>query len=158
MAHLLGEFDCKIDAKGRVMIPTALKKQLPTEAQERFVVNRGFEKCLVLYPQNEWLVISNEINQLNLYNKQNRDFARYFFRGATELQLDSACRILLPKTLLEYADIKSDLVLFAYANRIEIWSKDVYEGLLTDEPADFANLAEIVMGKKEIGGNKNDLS
>ncbi len=151
MSHLLGEFECKIDAKGRVMLPTALKKQLPTEAQERFVVNRGFEKCLVLYPYNEWQKISNEINQLNLYNKQNRDFARYFFRGATEIQLDATSRILFPKTLLDYAGVQSDVILFAYANRIEVWSKDTYENLLTDESADFSNLAEMVMGKKTLG-------
>ena len=151
MSHLLGEFECKIDAKGRVMLPTALKKQLPTEAQEKFVVNRGFEKCLVLYPYNEWQKISNEINQLNLYNKQNRDFARYFFRGATEIQLDATSRILFPKTLLDYAGVQSDVILFAYANRIEVWSKDTYENLLTDESADFSNLAEMVMGKKTLG-------
>ncbi len=149
MTQFLGEYECKLDPKGRLMLPAGLKKQLSPEAQDRFVINRGFEKCLVLYPLNEWKVISDEVNQLNLYAKKNREFARYFFRGASELALDNTNRLLLPKTLLEYASIEKDLVLFAYSNRIEVWSKFNYDSMLNDEPEDFANLAEEVMGKKQ---------
>ncbi len=147
MSHFLGEYECKIDPKGRVMLPAGLKKQLSPEAQDRLVINRGFEKCLVLYPLNEWKIISDEVNSLNLYSKKNREFARYFFRGASELTLDANNRFLLPKNLLEYASIEKDLVLFAYSNRIEVWSKASYDSLLNDEPEDFASLAEEVMGK-----------
>ncbi len=146
MANFLGEFDCKLDAKGRLMMPTGLRKQLDPEAQERFVLNRGFEKCLVLYPKNEWQQISAEINKLNQYVKKNREFIRYFYRGATELGLDNNGRILLPKRLTGYGAIAKQVVLFAYSNRIEIWDKNTYDNLLTDEPDDFANLAEEVMG------------
>lgn len=146
MANLLGEYECKIDAKGRIMVPASLKKQVPPEAEERFVINRGFEKCLVLYPMNEWRDISEEINKLNLYVKKNRDFVRYFQRGATELHLDGNNRLLLPKNLLGYADISKTIVLFAYSNRIEVWDKEIYINLLTDEPEDFSTLAEDVMG------------
>lgn len=149
MSQFLGEFECKLDPKGRVMLPAGLKKQLSPEAQDRFVINRGFEKCLVLYPLNEWKVISEEVNQLNLYAKKNREFARYFFRGATELSMDTTNRLLLPKPLLDYASIDKDLVLFAYSNRIEVWSKANYESLLNDEPDDFASLAEEVMAKNK---------
>jgi MraZ protein len=155
MTQFIGEFECKVDPKGRVMVPAGLKKQLSPEALDKFVVNRGFEKCLVLYPSNEWTKISAEVNKLNLYNKKNRDFARYFFRGATELTMDAAGRVLLPKALLEYAGVESDLVLFAYSNRIELWSKANYDNLLTDEPEDFASLAEEVMGKST---NTDELS
>ncbi len=155
MTQFIGEFECKVDPKGRVMVPAGLKKQLSPEALDKFVVNRGFEKCLVLYPSNEWTRISAEVNKLNLYNKKNRDFARYFFRGATELTMDAAGRVLLPKALLEYAGVESDLVLFAYSNRIELWSKANYDNLLTDEPEDFASLAEEVMGKST---NTDELS
>ena len=152
MANFIGEFECKIDMKGRILLPAGLKKQLSPEAQEKFVVNRGFEKCLVLYPFNEWTTISTEINQLNLYTKKNRDFVRYFYRGATELALDNTNRLLFPKQLLEYADIDKDVVLFAYSNRIEIWAKALYDNLLTDEPEDFSQLAEDVMGANAKGG------
>lgn len=157
MTNLIGEFECKIDEKGRLIIPAALKKQLPPEAEDKFVINRGFEKCLVLYPRNEWKIISDEINQLNLYNKKNRDFVRYFFRGATEMALDSNSRILVPKTLLDYATINKEIVLFAYSNRIELWAKETYDTLLSDEPEDFATLAEEVMGKNK-SGDHNELS
>lgn len=146
MTQFLGEYECKIDSKGRVMLPVGLRKQVSPEAQERFVINRGFEKCLALYPHNEWQRISAEVNKLNLYNKKNRDFARYFFRGATELALDGNGRLLMPRSLLEYADIKAEVVLFAYSNRIEVWDKQLYDNLLTDEPEDFSALAEDVMG------------
>lgn len=157
MTNLIGEFECKIDEKGRLIIPAALKKQLPPEAEDKFVINRGFEKCLVLYPRNEWKTISDEINQLNLYNKKNRDFVRYFFRGATELTLDGSSRILVPKSLLDYAAVSKEIVLFAFSNRIELWAKEAYDSLLSDEPEDFATLAEEVMGKNKPG-DANELS
>ena len=146
MTNFIGEFDCKLDAKGRLMVPSGLRKQLDPAANESFVINRGFEKCLVLYPKNDWERISSEVNQLNQYVKKNREFIRYFYRGATELSLDGNGRILLPKRLQEYGGVGKDVVLFAYSDRIEIWDKDTYENLLTDEPDDFANLAEEVMG------------
>ncbi len=145
--HLLGEFECKVDSKGRFLLPSGLKKQLGESDQERFVVNRGLENNLTLYPESEWLQISREVNALNLYNKKNREFARYFFRGATELKLDSAGRLLLPRQLIEYGGIGREIVLFAYGQRIEIWDKESYEKMMANEPDDFSSLAEEVMGK-----------
>jgi MraZ protein len=156
MTQLLGEYDCKLDSKGRVLFPSGLRKQLHPEVQDRFVVNRGFEECLSLYPYDEWQNITREIDKLNLYVEKNRKFVRYFYRGATELQLDSNSRLLLPKKLLEWADIEKTVVLFAYANRVEIWDKDKYENLLTDEPEDFADLAEEVMGNPETPQDENN--
>lgn len=147
----LGEFEVTLDAKGRVMIPAQLKRQLPDKAHNKFVINRGFEKCLVLYPSNDWEIISAEVNKLNLYVKDNRDFARYFYRGATELTLDGNNRILFPKSLTEYAAIEKDVVLFAYSNRIEVWSKKLYLTQMDEEPRDFVKLAEKVMGKINEG-------
>ena len=146
MTNFIGEFECKLDAKGRLMLPSSLRKQLDPAAQERFVMNRGFEKCLVLYPKNDWKYISEEVNKLNQYVKKNREFIRYFYRGATELGLDGTGRMLFPKRMLEYAGVAKEVVLFAYGNRIEVWDKDTYNGLLTDEPDEFATLAEEVMG------------
>lgn len=149
MTGFIGEFDCKVDAKGRVMMPTALRKQLDPESQERFVMNRGFEPCLVLYPKTVWSKISAEISKLNQYRKKNREFIRYFYRGASELGLDGTGRILFPKRMMTYAGISKEVVLFAYFDRIEIWDKKTYDNLLTDEPDDFSNLAEEVMGAKD---------
>ncbi len=146
MSHFLGEFDCKLDAKGRMMIPSSLKKQLPKIEQEGLVINRGFEKHLVCYTKKEWDKIIDELSKLNPYEKRTREFIRYFTRGATELTLDSANRVLLPKILLEYADIQADVVISCQLNRIEIWAKDVYETQMDNEPKNFAKLAEEVMG------------
>lgn len=151
MSNFIGEFDCKVDVKGRFLLPSGLKKQISPDAKEKFVVNRGFEKHLTLYPWNEWQKISAEVNKLNLFVKKNRVFHRMFNNGATELELDATSRLLLPKSLMDYAGIDKDIVLFAYSNRIEIWSTAEYNKMLNDDSVDFGSLAEDVMGDKIIG-------
>lgn len=146
MSQFLGEFDCKLDVKGRMMIPTNLKKQLPEAEREGLVINRGFEKNLVIYTRKEWDKIVEDLSKLNSYEKKTREFIRYFTRGASELSLDSANRVLLPKSLLDYAGIGNDVVLSCQFNKIEVWAKDSYDAQLDNEPENFANLAEEVMG------------
>ena len=146
MANFLGEFECKLDSKGRIALPAALRKQLPPEAEGRLVVNRGFEQHLVLYPLPEWRRVTAELDGLNLYVKKHREFVRYFHRGATELELDGSGRLLLPRRLLDYAGILDAVILLAYAHRIECWDPTLYDQLLSNEPADFAGLAEEIMG------------
>ncbi|MFD0941946.1 division/cell wall cluster transcriptional repressor MraZ [Pedobacter boryungensis] len=149
MIQLLGEFDCKLDAKGRLMVPSSLKKQLPSVEQEGLVINRGFEKHLVIYPKKVWESIVAELSKLNQYEKKTREFIRFFTRGATELSLDASGRVLLPKSLLEFAGINGDVVLACQFDKIEVWSKAAYDNLLDNEPENFANLAEEVMGGKD---------
>jgi len=146
MASLVGEYGCKLDAKGRFLFPAALRKQLDPGAQEAFMMNRGFEKCLSLYPMNEWEKVSARLEKLNLFKPANRKFFRLFHNGAQNLSLDNAGRILIPKTLMEYAGIKKEAVLIAYADRIEVWDKLAYENWLGDNTDDFADLADLVMG------------
>ncbi len=152
MANLFGEFVCKLDAKGRFMIPAGLVRQLSQGDHDRFVINRGFEKNLTLYPESEWQKITREINSLNLYNKKNREFVRYFYRGASELNCDSSNRLLVPRPLIDYAGLDKEVVLFAFGNRIEVWSKAMYESTMSVEPEDFSELAEDVMGR--VNNNK----
>lgn len=151
MSQLHGEYPCTLDAKGRLIIPAALKKQLPKAAKNSFFINRGFEKCCVLYPSNEWNKIAEEINKLSDYIKKEREFKRYFLRGASQLTMDTASRVLIPKTLQDYAALGTDVVLLAYGNKIELWSEKQYKKMLSEEPADFSALAEEVMSKKEGG-------
>lgn len=158
MSCLIGEFECKVDAKGRFMLPSGLIKQLSEDDRKSFVINRGFEKNLTLYPQSEWSKISREVLALNQYIKKNIVFVRYFFRGATEVVPDNSNRILITKSLLEYAGVKGDLVLFAYGQKIEIWAKESYEAVLQSEPDDFAQLAEEVMGKLSNPSSNENLS
>nr|MBC7613527.1 division/cell wall cluster transcriptional repressor MraZ [Pseudopedobacter sp.] len=148
MSQLIGEFDCKLDAKGRLMVPSGLKKQLPAVDAEGLVIHRGFEKHLTIYAKAEWDKITAELAQLNSFEKKTREFIRYFTRGATELSLDASGRVLLPKSLLEYAGIGAEVVLACQFNKIEVWAKDVYDTQLDNEPENFANLAEEVMGER----------
>lgn len=156
MVQLLGEFDCKLDAKGRLMVPSSLKKQLPNVEQDGLIINRGFEKHLVIYPRNVWQKIVEDLSKLNAYEQKTREFIRYFTRGATELTLDAAGRVNLPKSLLESVGISTntELVLACQFDKIEVWSKTAYEALFDQEPENFSKLAEEIMGnlnKREDG-------
>ncbi|MDX2002662.1 MAG: division/cell wall cluster transcriptional repressor MraZ [Chitinophagales bacterium] len=142
----LGEHLCSLDNKGRLKLPVGLKSQLAPENNGRFVLNRGFEKCLTLYPWDEWQRISAKVNKLNTFVKKNRDFARFFFRGATELVLDSTDRLNLPKHLMDLAGIKNEALLTARANIIEIWEPKAYEAVVNEDSDQYSDLAGEVMG------------
>lgn len=153
MYQLTGEYECKMDAKGRLKLPSGLIRQLGGASTLSFVVNRGFEQCLMLYPKEVWDKKTNEVNQLNIYNPKERQFIRYFYRGATEVTTDGADRILVPKSLFEYANLDKEVVLNAYHEQIEIWAKDKYEVMLKSEPEDFSALAAEVFGNRSLPGN-----
>ena len=144
--QLLGEHECKVDAKGRVRVPSPLLKQLGELENYDFVVNRGMDKHLNLYPKETWGMLSAKVQKLNKFVRKNMQFIRFFFRGATPVSTDSSDRILLPKSLLEYAGIGKEVVLFAHSDRVEIWAKENYHGFLDEEPENYADIAEEVMG------------
>lgn len=152
MIGFLGEYEATIDAKGRFLLPAGFKKQLPTDAPARFVINRGFEKCLTLYPLQSWEPIFSEISQLNDFDPKVREFRRYFLNGATEVELDTAGRLLLPKNLMPYAALEKDIVLVSAVNKIEIWDKKKYDQFFDSyTPESFSTLANEVMNKKADG-------
>jgi MraZ protein len=149
MLNFHGEYECRIDDKGRIILPAGLKKQVPPEAQDKFIINRGFETCLVIYPMNIWDEVSKEVNELSQFTEDHRVMARNFNRGASELQLDASNRILIPKSLLDYAKIEKDLILSAYAKKIEVWGKEEYEKNLNLTNQEYSKLAEKVLGNKK---------
>lgn len=154
MKSFIGEFDCKVDDKGRFALPAGIKRQVDPAAQETFVINRGFENCLVLYPMNEWdKQMAKVRKRVNLFEKKGRAFMRMFQNGATMVTLDSSGRINLPPTLMKYAGLKKDMLLFAYADRMELWDKARYEQEMSDGLAGFADLAEELLGNPEDGGD-----
>lgn len=156
MNYLIGEYECKLDAKGRMVVPAALKRQLPDVERDGLVVNRGFEQNLVIYTRKEWNKILKQLSRLNQFQPKNRDFVRKFMSGATELMLDSAGRVLLPKGLLEYAEIGSELVLACNLEKIEVWAKVAYDkqmGKLSED--DFSDLAAQVMGGFDLEGGQD---
>jgi len=147
VVNLIGTYECKADAKGRLMMPVAFKKQLSPVLQEGFVLKRSvFQTCLELYPMAEWNLLMQKINKLNRFKKKNNDFIRRFTAGVKIVEIDSAGRLLIPKDLVGFASIKKELVLSSAVNIIEIWDKDLYEKAIDDAAVDFADLAEEVMG------------
>lgn len=149
MTNYIGEYACKVDAKGRVVLPMGLLKQFPEGQRESFVINRSvFRRCLVLYPMELWNETMNDLGRLNRFVKENDDFIRMFTNGAVKVEVDGSKRILLPKRLSDYAGIRNDLVFTANLNKIEIWSDQGHEGVMGEFDADgFAQLAEKVMGR-----------
>lgn len=146
MIGFLGEYEATVDAKGRFLLPAAIKKKLPEDAPGEFVINRGFEKCLSLYPVKNWQPIFEGISKLNDFDPKVREFRRYFFNGATELELDSAGRLLIPPNLREHASIERDIVIVGSVQKIEIWDSRKYKEFFeTMTPTAFSELAKEVL-------------
>lgn len=146
MTSLIGEFDCKVDAKGRFMFPVNLRKQLEEVFEKGFVINRNLhQKCLVLYPINEWNKLNKKLSKLNRLIKANDVFVRKFTGGATAADADTTGRVLLPKALVDYASITTDIKVLGSNNVIEIWDKTLYDQFLAQD-VDIEKLAEDVLG------------
>ena len=154
MIGFLGEFEATLDAKGRFLLPAGFKKQLPEEEVNRFVINRGFEKCLALYPVKNWEPLFADISRLNDFDPRVREFRRYFLNGATFVEPDSAGRLLVPPNLKDHAGLEKDIVLVAAVNKIEIWDSNKYKQFFESySPDAFSNLANEVMNKKPGSDN-----
>ncbi len=152
MTNFIGDYICKIDIKGRVMLPAALKKQMSTTDTERFVIKKDiFASCLVLYPMEEWERQNRIIRaKVNPYKKEHNQFLRAFYKGTADVVLDGNNRLLIPRRLLDIigTNIK-EVVLAGQYNKIEIWSKDAYDRIDgTDD--EFASLAEKILGNLNL--------
>ncbi len=149
MINILGTYECKLDTKGRLMFPVQFKTQMGDAVSAGFVIKRSiFKKCLELFPLANWQMESAKVNQLNMFNKKNADFATKFMAGVKLVELDGTSRLLIPKDLMKYGRITKEVVLTSVVNRIEIWDKEAYEKAVDYDPDDFADLAEEVMVDK----------
>jgi MraZ protein len=148
MLSLFGGHDCTLDAKGRVLIPGALKKQLMPVLNEGFIIKRSmFQQCLELYPMPVWDKQMRQIHKLNRFIKKNNDFIRLFMAGVHPVELDSAGRLQIPRDLVFFADLKADIVLSSQTEIMEIWDKAKYEVFnSSSDDIDKEKLAEEVMG------------
>lgn len=146
MAGLVGEFEVRLDSKGRFLFPSGLRKQLPVSSQRDFMLNKGFEDCLTLYPLPDWESVSERLSKMNLFKPKNRMFYRLFHQGAKQISLDNAGRILIPTTHMQRVGLEQDVMLIAYNDRIEIWDKAKYFEMIEVNMTDFADLADEVMG------------
>ncbi|MCD8405342.1 division/cell wall cluster transcriptional repressor MraZ [Tenacibaculum dicentrarchi] len=150
MINLTGTYQCKIDAKGRLMLSSVFKKQLFTVLKNGFIIKRSvFQPCLELYPTLEWNLVMQKLHKLNRFVKKNNDFIRRFTAGVKPLEIDASGRLLIPKDLCLFAGIEKKVVLCSAVNIIEIWDKERYEKVIDDAVVDFADLAEEIMGNIE---------
>ena len=138
----MGEYSHTIDTKGRLIVPSKFREQLGNE----FVVTKGLDGCLFVYPNEEWKNIEEKFRNIPLTTKDARKFSRFFFAGAASCEVDKQGRILLPAVLREFADITKDAVLIGVGNRIEIWSRDRWEGTVT-----YQDMEEITRHMAELG-------
>jgi len=155
VVNLIGTYECKADVKGRLMVPSPVKKQLSAVLQEGFVLKRSvFQSCLELYPMSEWNLMMQKVNKLNKFVKKNNDFIRRFTAGVKVIELDSSGRLLIPKDLHSFAGISKEVVLSSAVNIIEIWDKKRYEKAIDETAVDFEALTEDVMGNENMMGDE----
>ena len=147
MINIVGTYECKVDSKARILLPSPLKKQLQTVLKEGFVVKRSvFQNCLEIYPMQEWNLVVSQVNRLNRFVKKNNEFIRAFLAGLKVVDVDSSGRLLIPKDLLLFANLNKEVVLSSSVNMIEIWDKEDYETSVAETLEDFDKLTEDVMG------------
>jgi MraZ protein len=148
MVNFLGTYECKVDAKGRLMFPSSLKNQMGEAVKQGFVIKRSiFKKCIELFPSENWRNESSMVSKLNMFNRKNAEFVTKFMAGVKPVELDGTGRLLIPKDLVKYGGIAKEIVLTSVVNRFEIWDKSAYETAMDYDPDDFAKLAEEVMGE-----------
>ena len=150
MAGFKGQAEYAIDDKGRVALPAKMRRALSPDAKETFVVTRGLERCLFLYPLDEWEKKEAQMMSLNLYQREARDFVRNLVRWADEVSLDGQGRVTLPKSLVDFAGLSagngSKAAIIGALDHIEIWDPTIFDAYLNEQPADYETIAERVMG------------
>lgn len=137
----MGEYQHNIDIKGRIIVPSKFRETLG----ESFVLTRGLDNCLFAYPMNEWKLLEEKLKKLPLTKKDARSFTRFFFSGAVECEIDKQGRINIPKGLRTYSKLDKECVIIGVSNRIEVWSKEIWEGYMQESEESFAEIAENLM-------------
>jgi MraZ protein len=139
-----GSFTYSVDNKGRTALPARLRKNLSASAKGNFVITRGFERCLYIYPQDEWNKLEQFVRGLSFLDAQHRFFARTLFERATDAPMDSQSRISIPQELLKFAGIENEVLILGVLDRIEVWSPAVYEEYQKNHPDTYETVAEQV--------------
>jgi MraZ protein len=151
MAYFSGEYDCSVDAKGRMLIPSKVKSRLPEGFAHSVYLVKSTDPCLVIYAIPEWEKVADKVTSLNEFDENTAFIQRNFLRNSLEVELDSLGRFLIPKKMLEYAGLSKDAILVGLGNRLELWEPDRYEQYLANDPKEFAQLLT-----KHLGSAKNE--
>lgn len=131
MSSFKGSYSYSVDSKGRINIPAKMRKNLSPEANDLFIMTRGFETCLFLYPNDEWIKVEHSLRQLSPADPRHRYVTRTLLQYATESQLDGQFRIIIPKELLQFAKIENEVLILGMLERIEVWNPKVYSDYMT---------------------------
>lgn len=142
MTFFTSEYESKLDAKGRLVLPSRIKAQLPDGAGHELVIRRGFEQCLILYPMVEFKKVFSKISGLSEFNEEYRKLQRNFFSGTVTVELDNNGRFLIPKNMLTYSAIEKDVILVGMGNKVEIWNPSIYEKHQINDPSELSKLAQ----------------
>lgn len=148
MSSFKGSYTYSVDSKGRVNLPAKLRKYISPEANDTFVVTRGFERCLFLYPLDEWNTLEESIRDLSPANSQHRFITRTLLQYATETQLDGQSRVTIPKELMQFAGVEDQVLIVGVLERIEIWDPKEYEAYMKSQTDTYENVAQTVLHKK----------
>ena len=138
----MGEYNHTVDIKGRLIVPSKFSETLGDE----FVVTKGLDGCLFVYDMKEWNVFEEKLKSLPITNKDARQFVRFFLAGAATVEVDKQGRILIPGVLREFAELTKDVVLIGVASRVEIWSKERWNGT-----ASYDDMEEIAEHMADLG-------
>lgn len=141
MTFFTSEYVSKLDSKGRLVLPSRIKAQLP-EGSNELVVRRGFEQCLIIYPMVEFKKVFSKISALNEFNEEFRKLQRNFFSGTATVELDNMGRFVIPKNMLAYAQLDKEVVLVGTGNKVEVWNPTIYEKYIIQDPGELSKLAE----------------
>jgi MraZ protein len=147
MSSFKGSYEYSVDSKGRINIPAKLRKYVSPEANDTFVLTRGYEKCLFVYPLDEWTKLELSIRQLSSTNPKHRFFMRALLERATESQLDGQARITIPKELLQFAGIDNDVLIIGVLERIELWNPATYREYEKSQVVSYEDVAQTVLQK-----------
>ena len=147
MVYFASEYEVKIDAKGRMVLPAKVKSNLPQESGANIVLSRGFEPCLVLRPQSEFFKILQKLQGLNQFDAANRNFQRKMLAGSTDMELDANGRFLIPRSMMNYAQLDKEAIIVGMGDRLEIWNPQIYEKFLNDDPEEFAKMAQEIFAE-----------
>lgn len=142
MTFFTSEYECKLDAKGRLVLPARIKGNLPEASGNELAIRRGFDRCLIVYPMVEFNKLYSRIAGLSEFNEENRKLQRNFFRGSSVVELDANGRLLIPKPMIQYAELGKDVIVVGMGNRIELWEPKLYNKQLIEDPEEFSDLAK----------------
>ncbi|MGB3466537.1 MAG: division/cell wall cluster transcriptional repressor MraZ [Cyclobacteriaceae bacterium] len=142
MAFFTSEYECKLDAKGRLVLPAKIKANLPEVSSHELVLRKGFEPNLIVYPMLEYKKIHSKISSLSEFNAEQRRLKRNFFRSIATVELDNSGRFLIPKNMLAHASLEKEAIVVGLGNTIEIWNPEVYEEYLIKDSEEYSELAQ----------------